>query len=100
MAIESDHTSDQFSMLGSMVLWIFWPSFCSAVVPPEQMPKTVINTLLALCGATIVTYLTSTSLRKGRLASGDMANAALAGGVAIAGFLIRSTGSKDFAYED
>ncbi len=83
MAIESDHTSDQFSMLGSMVLWIFWPSFCSAMVPPEQMPKTVINTLLALCGATVVTYLVSTALRKGRVASGDMANAALAGGVAI-----------------
>lgn len=83
IAIESDMTSDQFSMLGSMVLWIFWPSFCSAVVPPEQMPRTVINTLLALCGATVVTYFTSLLFRKGRLASGDMANAALAGGVAI-----------------
>ncbi|HWI60099.1 MAG TPA: ammonium transporter [Bacillota bacterium] len=81
--IESDHISDQFSMLGSMVLWLFWPSFCSAVVPAEQMPRTVINTLLALCGATLVTYLTSLAFRKGRLAAGDMANAALAGGVAI-----------------
>jgi ammonium transporter Rh len=83
LLIESDNTSDQFSMLGSMVLWIFWPSFCSAVVPPEQMPRTVINTLLALCGATLVTYLASLFLRKGRLGSGDMANAALAGGVSI-----------------
>ena len=53
--IESDETSDRFSMLGSMVLWIFWPSFCSAVAPSEQMPKTVINTILALCGATLAT---------------------------------------------
>jgi ammonium transporter Rh len=83
VAIESDMTSDQFAMLGSMVLWIFWPSFCSAVVPPEQMPRTVISTLLALCGATVVTYLTSMVFRKGRLAAGDMANAALAGGVSI-----------------
>ena len=43
-AIESDETSDRFSMLGSMVLWIFWPSFCSAVVPAEQLPSTVIDT--------------------------------------------------------
>ena len=83
LAIERDQVSDQFSMLGSMVLWIFWPSFCSAVVPPEQMPRTVINTLMALCAATIVTYLVSRLFRQGRLASGDMANAALAGGVAI-----------------
>jgi ammonium transporter Rh len=83
LSIESNEVSDQFSMLGSMVLWIFWPSFCCAVVPPEQMPRTAINTILALCGATLVTYLTSVFLRKGRLGAGDMANAALAGGVAI-----------------
>jgi ammonium transporter Rh len=83
LLIESDAISDRFSMLGSMVLWIFWPSFCSAVVPAEQMPRTVIATLLALCGATLVTFVASSLLRKGRLSSGDMANAALAGGVSI-----------------
>ena len=81
--VESDATSDRFAMLGSMVLWIFWPSFCSAIVPHEQMPQTVINTILALCGATVVTYLASTLLRKGKPSIADMANAALAGGVAI-----------------
>ncbi|MEN6623272.1 MAG: ammonium transporter, partial [Smithella sp.] len=35
-AIDSDETSDRFSMVGSMVLWLFWPSFCSAIVPAEQ----------------------------------------------------------------
>jgi ammonium transporter Rh len=81
--IESDATSDRLSMLGSMVLWIFWPSFCSAVVPSEQMPQTVINTILALCGATLATYVLSSLLRKGTPLFSDMANAALAGGVAI-----------------
>ena len=83
MAVESDATSDRFSMLGSMVLWMFWPSFCSAVVPPEQMPHTVINTILALCGATVITYILSSILRKGQPSIADMANAALAGGVSI-----------------
>ena len=83
LPIESDETSDRFAMLGSMVLWIFWPSFCSAVVPSEQMPQTVINTILALCGATLATYVLSSLLRKGRVSFADMANAALAGGVAV-----------------
>ncbi len=58
--IESDATSDRFSMLGSMVLWLFWPSFATAIVPFEDMPQTVVNTLLALSGATLVTYFLST----------------------------------------
>jgi ammonium transporter Rh len=81
--IESDETSDRFSMLGSMVLWIFWPSFCSAVVPHEQMPLTVINTILALCGATLITYMSSCLFRKGKISIADIANASLAGGVAV-----------------
>ncbi|MER2511629.1 MAG: ammonium transporter [Nitrosomonas ureae] len=81
--IESDHTSDRFAMLGSMVLWLFWPSFATALVPLENMPQTVVNTLLALCGATIATYFLSSKLHHGKTSMVDMANAALAGGVAI-----------------
>jgi ammonium transporter Rh len=81
--IEADETSDRFSMLGSMVLWIFWPSFCSAIVPAEDFQKTVINTILSLCGATVITYIISSLIRKGKPSIADMANAALAGGVAI-----------------
>ncbi|MBA4142490.1 MAG: ammonium transporter [Nitrosospira sp.] len=81
--IESDATSDRFAMLGSMVLWLFWPSFATAIVPFEEMPQTVVNTVLALCGATIATYFLSTYYHKGKTSMVDMANAALAGGVAI-----------------
>lgn len=81
--IETDATSDRFSLLGSMVLWLFWPSFCSAIVPLGDVPHTAVNTVLALAGATLATYLMSTLLRKGKTSIADMANAALAGGVAI-----------------
>lgn len=82
MPIESDATSDRFSMLGSMILWIFWPSFCSAIVPEAQFAQTVINVVLALCGATLATYIVGVLIRK-RVAIADIANASLAGGVAI-----------------
>jgi len=80
--IESDATSDRFSMLGSMVLWIFWPSFCSAIVPEAQFAQTVINVVLALCGATLATYIVGVLIRK-KAAIADIANASIAGGVAI-----------------
>jgi ammonium transporter Rh len=82
LPIEADGTSDRFSLLGSMVLWLFWPSFCAALVAPELVPHTAINVILALCGATLATYFTSIFLR-GKIAAADIANAALAGGVAI-----------------
>lgn len=80
--IEADATSDRYSLLGSMVLWVFWPSFCAALVPVEAIPHTVVNVFLALSGSTLITYISSISLR-GKINAADIANAALAGGVAI-----------------
>lgn len=80
--IESDAVSDRFSMLGSMVLWIFWPSFCAALVPEAKVPQTAVNVIIALCGATLATYVTSCALRR-KISIADIANASLAGGVAI-----------------
>ncbi len=79
---ESDAVSNQFCLLGSMILWIFWPSFTSAIVAPERVVLTVINTVFALCGATLATYIFSRIIR-GKIEIEDIANAALAGGVAI-----------------
>ena len=80
--IEANTTSNLFSLLGSMVLWLFWPSFCAGLVPPELVPKTAINVTLALCGATLATCFFS-SLFRGKISMGDLTNAALAGGVSI-----------------
>jgi ammonium transporter Rh len=80
--IEAGPTTDRFSMVGSMMLWVFWPSFCAAMVAPADVPKTAVNVIMALCASTLSTYLTSVGLPK-KIAIADIANAALAGGVAI-----------------
>ncbi len=80
--ILADATSDRYSLLGSMVLWVFWPSFCGALVPAEAIPYAVVNVFIALSGSTIATYIASVSIR-GKINAADIANAALAGGVAI-----------------
>jgi ammonium transporter Rh len=76
-AIESDYTSDRFSMLGSMVLWVFWPGFCTALVASEQVPYTAVNVVLALCGSTLAAYLVSVALRR-KISISDIANASCA----------------------
>jgi len=88
--IETDATSDRYSMLGSMVLWVFWPSFCAALVPVEAIPHTVVNVFFALCASTIITYILSVLIR-GKINIADIANAALAGGVAIGSTCMHAT---------
>jgi ammonium transporter Rh len=80
--IETSRGSNQFALLGSAALWIFWPSFCAALAPVDKIPLVAINTILALCGATLATYAFSTFIR-GKIEICDIANASLAGGVAI-----------------
>jgi ammonium transporter Rh len=86
--VESDAVSDRFSLLGSMVLWVFWPSFCSALVPAQDVPHTAINVILALCGATLATYVAGMILRR-NISPADIANATLAGGVSIGALCAR-----------
>lgn len=80
--VATSKTSNEFAMLGSAALWIFWPSFCSALVAVNQIPLVAINTVLALCGSTLSTYI-FTILIRGKIEIADIANASLAGGVAI-----------------
>jgi len=82
MSVETSRRSNEFALLGSAALWIFWPSFCSALVAVDKIPLVAINTVLALCGATLATYV-FTILIRGKIEVGDIANASLAGGVAI-----------------
>ena len=77
-----------------MVLWLFWPSFTSSVASPERTYLTALNTVLALCGSTLATYI-FTKLIRGKIEVEDIANAALAGGVCIGS--VCSTASPGFA---
>lgn len=68
--IHSEHQgsiyhSDLFSLVGTVFLWAFWPSFNSvfAVTAPEQT-RAVLNTFLALLGSTVTTFLFSQLLNK------------------------------------
>eukprot|EP00301_Raphidiophrys_heterophryoidea_P014730 c23185_g1_i1.p1 GENE.c23185_g1_i1~~c23185_g1_i1.p1 ORF type:complete len:505 (+),score=91.91 c23185_g1_i1:69-1517(+) len=80
----SSKTSDLFSFLGTLVLWLFWPSANAALAEGPEQHKVVMNTLLALCSSTVTVFITSALLRKdNKFKISDVQNASLSGGVAI-----------------
>lgn len=49
----SSYTSDIFAMVGSLFLWVFWPSFNSALLDDvAQQQRAIVNTYLSLASAT------------------------------------------------
>ena len=54
---EVTHTSDLFSLLGTLFLFIYWPSFNGGELEPNSHPqqRAVVHTILALCAATVGT---------------------------------------------
>eukprot|EP01023_Acetabularia_acetabulum_P015776 TRINITY_DN1771_c0_g2_i5.p1 TRINITY_DN1771_c0_g2~~TRINITY_DN1771_c0_g2_i5.p1 ORF type:complete len:449 (-),score=104.13 TRINITY_DN1771_c0_g2_i5:1938-3284(-) len=77
------YISDVTAMIGTIFLWIFWPSFNGAVAAPgtERFYATT-NTVLSLSGACIATFMMSAAT-VGKLDMVHIQNATLAGGVAM-----------------
>uniref|UniRef100_A0A8C5E0R0 Ammonium transporter Rh type A n=1 Tax=Gouania willdenowi TaxID=441366 RepID=A0A8C5E0R0_GOUWI len=81
----SVYHSDLFAMIGTVFLWMFWPSFNSAIAEPGMDQFTaVINTYLSLAACVLSAYaLSSLVEHKGKLDMVHIQNATLAGGVAV-----------------
>jgi hypothetical protein len=70
-------------MIGSIFLWMFWPSFNGALAEGATQHRTMINTVLAISGSVIGTVCVSRIYCGGKLNMELILNATLAGGVAI-----------------
>merc|ERR1711968_347145 len=56
----SSYDSNVTAMLGTVVLWILWPSFNGALAPaPDSQMRVVINTVLALTSSTTFAFMMS-----------------------------------------
>ncbi|XP_053316588.1 ammonium transporter Rh type A [Spea bombifrons] len=81
----SVYHSDLFAMIGTLFLWMFWPSFNSAIAEPglpQQMA--IINTYFSLAACVLTAYAFSSLVEhKGKLDMVHIQNATLAGGVAV-----------------
>ncbi|XP_014273733.1 ammonium transporter Rh type C-like 2 [Halyomorpha halys] len=81
----TSYNSELFAMIGTLFLWVFWPSFngvlCNA---DDEQQRAIINTYIALTASCVTTFAISTLTDSNRkLTMGHIQNATLAGGVAV-----------------
>ncbi|XP_005862385.1 PREDICTED: ammonium transporter Rh type A [Myotis brandtii] len=82
---ESVYHSDLFAMIGTLFLWIFWPSFNSAIAEAgDKEYRAVVNTYFSLAACVLTAYAFSSLVEhRGKLDMVHIQNATLAGGVAV-----------------
>ncbi|CAJ0582470.1 unnamed protein product, partial [Mesorhabditis spiculigera] len=81
----SIYHSDLFSMIGTMFLWIFFPTINAAIQEPaDARHRAIVNTYLAMASCTVSTFLVSSLTdHLGRFNMIHIQSSTLAGGVAI-----------------
>ena len=108
-----NYLSDLVSMIGTLFLFCFWPSFNGATGYGSGMHRAVINTYLSISSSVIASIIVAKMTHNGKLEMEIVLNASLAGGVAVgaacdiivqpfgamlAGFVTGTISSFGFAY--
>lgn len=79
----ASYISNSFSMLGTIFLFMYWPSFNSALGSGAGSIRAIINTVLSLSSSVIAVFLVSIFFHDGYLKMETVLNACIAGGVVI-----------------
>ena len=58
----STYNSDIFSVVGTVLLWIFWPSFNAILANHDAYHRAILNTYISLLGSTVMTFVISSVL--------------------------------------
>lgn len=79
---EGDYNSQLIAMIGTLFLWMFWPSFNGALAGDFQQQRVIVNTVMAISGSCITACAVS-RIFKQKLDMEVVLNATLAGGVSV-----------------
>ncbi|KFQ08769.1 Blood group Rh(D) polypeptide, partial [Leptosomus discolor] len=75
--------SDLLSMLGTLFLWVFWPSF-NSVLAVNDKSKAIFNTYFAIAASAVTAFVLSALITEdGKFRMAHIRSAVLAGGVAV-----------------
>jgi ammonium transporter Rh len=78
-----NYLSDLVSMIGTLFLFCFWPSFNGALGDGAAMHRAYINTYLSISSSVIASIIVAKATHEGKLEMEIVLNASLAGGVAV-----------------
>jgi len=81
-ALGASTTSDITAMIGTIFLWIMWPSFNAVTATPSGRLRAIANTFLSLCASVIATFVVSIIVSH-KFDMVHVQNSTLAGGVAM-----------------
>lgn len=81
----TSYHSDILSVMGTLFLWVFWPSFNSALTfKGDDQHRAILHTFIGLSSSTITAFALSAVFHKrGKLKMADIQNVTLAGGVTV-----------------
>ncbi|KAG8182690.1 hypothetical protein JTE90_017668 [Oedothorax gibbosus] len=81
----TSYSSNLFTMVGTLLLWAYWPSFNAALSSSGNLQyRSVVNTYLSLLGSCVAVFAVTTLIQEEKkFTMSHIQNATLAGGVAI-----------------
>lgn len=79
----SSYHSNLFAFIGTIFLWMYWPSFNGALEVGNGKSRAAINTLLGMLASVFGSMLVSSVTHFGKLNAEQVLNATLAGGVSM-----------------
>ena len=79
---KGDHKSNLIAMIGTLFLFLYWPSFNAVLAQGMARQRALVNTFLSISGSTLVAVYVSRAWL-GRIDMEVMLNATLAGGVVM-----------------
>ena len=79
----SSYASDIFSMIGTLFLFCFWPSFNAGTAVGDGRLRAIVNTYISISASVVLTFTISALVGQGKEEIIHIQNATLAGGVAV-----------------